>query len=1636
MSELEAEEVDKDAFLEALSDKDEPGNEGDFDLGDASPDPDETAPEDCADDGLEHDETIERPSFEKIMDKPEDPYQDEQACIDEVMLKQLISGDAIVGNVECSSRGQAVRAPGGILATFRPSEIVQGSLMDQRSMKNMENLRRDYQINLQLAENARNGLEDEEVELRNLKRQAETGKLQDLGRLGYQEREVTKAWDRLTACEMARDLAELAVHKASVYGGIAEHACKMEQHDHYDLAGERHLKEVRRAQRNIDKENAQRAAVDSEREAHRQEILRNEKEARKHHAQGIKHLKKTQAELAKQQIEMDELREIRFNHNANRFLTLRASVQDSARKIQSQNETRNKQVNKVRKEREERRQQMKNDGQNPYEVWRREEIEADKEKQRRRIEQLGERRSEKLLENMMTEDSAYRRNKQIEKKKRKQADEFQKEVGNYAKQQKIAAYIRKVTIGNVDVLDPTGTALRIDPSKVTVQKTHAFGLGRASANEIEKVQSDTLRMSMFLVKRRSTMRPQSGSSDDDAGNRDDGAIGQGDNDADISQESKLWTPKLSKLEEQYLTEARERQKQNITSVQRCWGKEFKGDAFLARPSIISFDDFVVGQKYRQVIEVTNVSLTFNQFKLLPLDSRYQEFFEIEFQPPGRMSAGVTRYITLWFLPKVPEDITTTFPILAKTGRIDFPLRCTTKKTVLTITPQDADENPLINFGHVLSGETNTCVLKINNSGALPAEFELQALEPENDIVPMMIVKPQNGEFKPRGSTTISFTFAPTALGDYSTQFRLTVGNGALGDAGYKGEWVVHILGSCVDVPIYVENQLYDLKTCIYDHIFRQNVVIHNRRSVPMKIEVEKPRQIDGQLQINPALAYIQGYKAQAIQIKFSPKEDFLDKNPQYRDPERKDQQGAFQIPIVIVGAEQALPVRTVLVGTLSSNNLEFIPSAFNFGRCFVGSTVACRLAVVNHSLLPQRYIFPRLPSFLSVVRVPTDVVDEEENDSSGIMSVVLEGGDDGAMGMLLPGERRDLCVAYTPDTATELNLQMELKAIAGNLCAREFGIECRGQGVPPLITTSHNKIQLASIPSGAVSKESVVIQNSSKTACTVNLVLPPREIAALKASPVCVTLEPGDCQRVQIEFCPNDQYVNLMRRPDEEETPPAEGEVPAGDQEEGKNEPEETLDQLRHRMKSEIRKHGGRRWENETSRTIHASWKIAAFMRIPCKTGLKKEKTKEQEKDQIIYLGVDTCVLPPILTASPTVLNFGEVTAQQRRILPLTFQAEGDVDPQRMILEALPESSCFTVLSAPRTVGSKPFQLMVEFNPQLVQVYQTVLQVRTQSTQFQVPLRGRGVRPVLKIEPEDGILKLGAVTYGKEGKDHTKEDLVVKNDSPFELCYSLEAVAPADPNHTGPPPFVLTPSTGVVEANSSKTVTVTFRPHRPLAVFQEKILVNVPNQKEPTFVHLYGHCFKYQNYALSGVDFLPFTRRQAERPPAFVDSISFGVGSGANCETGDFEFPQAQKTDFLLQFEEGQRTQHLLVGSCVPPGYPAASQNTPAPAFDFQIVQSEYSKYFTVEAPEGSKPDKGAKGPLQPGKLPIKAVFRYTPEETTSLKIGDVNLDLLGGIGQWITCQVKGILTGGYAPPGAPATQELNIELRAYLQQI
>eukprot|EP01051_Picozoa_sp_SAG22_P011150 SAG22_NODE_1051_length_5815_cov_32.434570_3_plen_71_part_00 len=70
--------------------------------------------------------------------------------------------------------------------------------------------------------------------------------------------------------------------------------------------------------------------------------------------------------------------------------------------------------------------------------------------------------------------------------------------------------------------------------------------------------------------------------------------------------------------------------------------------------------------------MTNVSYTFNTFKLCSLTDDIRDFFDIKYKLPGYISAGLTCDLHITFEPKVPVDINTHLIVLAETGEIHVP----------------------------------------------------------------------------------------------------------------------------------------------------------------------------------------------------------------------------------------------------------------------------------------------------------------------------------------------------------------------------------------------------------------------------------------------------------------------------------------------------------------------------------------------------------------------------------------------------------------------------------------------------------------------------------------------------------------------------------------------------------------------------------------------------------------------------------------------------------------------------------------------------------------------------------------------------------------------------------------------------
>eukprot|EP00928_Gymnodinium_smaydae_P071667 TRINITY_DN5519_c0_g1_i4.p1 TRINITY_DN5519_c0_g1~~TRINITY_DN5519_c0_g1_i4.p1 ORF type:complete len:825 (+),score=208.90 TRINITY_DN5519_c0_g1_i4:58-2475(+) len=445
-----------------------------------------------------------------------------------------------------------------------------------------EHLTLDHASKLAAVQDAKSCLAQEETRLHELKRQVAAGVPVDPKRLGFQEHEVSQAWAVLTEAEKRLDAAELQQER--VAQATSNNAARARQDAGLRAVAARQLQvdEVHRSTRIVESDLDARAEAQERRRLESEEQQRRAGEAKFHRTLGKRRLKEAQDTRNVAKIEGELIRDDKFSHDAQRVLNLKSSIEKINNNMQASNESRKKKQQKKDAENERRKNDLLEQGLNPYEVFRREDIEADKQRQVRETEERNALRSEKLLEQLMEDDKRYKRKIKQEKQKRMHDEEFQRQMGNYARERRVVAYIKEMTIGNVEVLDPTGAALRIDPSKVTVQRTHAFGLGKVSIDEIKKVGRDVKTGHAVLERHRQRLARISGQESDedepaaaaDAGAKlSEAAALMQDEDEEALPEGKLWVPKLTELEKQYLAAARERQKQNMTSVQRCWGKE-------------------------------------------------------------------------------------------------------------------------------------------------------------------------------------------------------------------------------------------------------------------------------------------------------------------------------------------------------------------------------------------------------------------------------------------------------------------------------------------------------------------------------------------------------------------------------------------------------------------------------------------------------------------------------------------------------------------------------------------------------------------------------------------------------------------------------------------------------------------------------------------------------------------------------------------------------------------------------------------------------------------------------------------------------------------------------------------------------
>ncbi|NXS26485.1 CFA74 protein, partial [Pomatostomus ruficeps] len=154
----------------------------------------------------------------------------------------------------------------------------------------------------------------------------------------------------------------------------------------------------------------------------------------------------------------------------------------------------------------------------------------------------------------------------------------------------------------------------------------------------------------------------------------------------------------------------------ILHRQTAPGREQKGGAFHSKPSCIHFKDFEVGQIYKKKIILTNASYSVNYCRLVGISEWLKDFISVQFDPPGKMSSGMSCEFLVTFKPMINEGLEGEVMFMAQTGSFSVPLKCTVKTCILAL------DKELIDFGSLVVGETISRPISLTNSGALGTRF--------------------------------------------------------------------------------------------------------------------------------------------------------------------------------------------------------------------------------------------------------------------------------------------------------------------------------------------------------------------------------------------------------------------------------------------------------------------------------------------------------------------------------------------------------------------------------------------------------------------------------------------------------------------------------------------------------------------------------------------------------------------------------------------------------------------------------------------------------------------------------------------------------------------------------------------------
>lgn len=1112
-----------------------------------------------------------------------------------------------------------------------------------------------------------------------------------------------------------------------------------------------------------------------------------------------------------------------------------------------------------------------------------------------------------------------------------------------------------------------------------------------------------------------------------------------------SDEPKPLGPRpLSKLEQQYMAQARERQKTVMVKPQTVCGVTFKGRAFAPSPEAIEFVDFAPGERYSARLRLTNTSRSFNTFKVLPFPPELADVLSVTYEHPGRLSAGTGCALTVHFNPVKAVDVEAELRLLCETGPEAVPIRCSRRRAAVSVGTR------LLDFENVRLGEAKTLHLELKNGGWVGVRAQLrpglevsqapdgddgddgeggqasasagygelppallQVLEaeaPEMVVAERAVFSWAQEEVELGGYSThrLAITFRPLRAVSSSLPLLLTFG-------GVEGapDATVALTGSGQLVPVFVSREVVDMKAMLIGSVYRDRIVVGNRGSSALKISVSLPKPLQACAECVPAVAFVQAGSSCGIMLRVTPSAQLLAACGDAADVES----GVVQLPVAVRAVGQTLPALFLLRMQLTRAEVEISPRHLDFGACVLGGSVGRTVRLRNCSLLKVDFGFVGLPAEIEV-----------------------EPGD--GLGSLLPFETVELVVRYSPRSATRISQPSITLSTTLN---RSWELRVSGQGREAALQLSASTVRFGATPFGGSSSAPLEVRSLLRYATHFELRAPSG--LPFRASPTVLWLEPGQAARVLLLFEPKDAEQPAQAAADAAAaagTPAVTG-ASAGAGAPGGRRPQAEQPQgpsaaalavaAAALVAGSALALAAQAVEYSTLLRCYVQQQAAAAAAAegkPRADGAEAEATHDAELTQFVRL--EGCALPAVVVFESGAgggvekeLSFGTVAVGQavsQHVRLLNLSAES----VPLAISELDPAGPFRQSNAVRTLEPHgQLELTFQFAPRQEASFFRQLTIECPRGALRLALLGRGSTSRLQLRlPEKqplpvtaGTLHLGATLVG----DRAKATFSLSNESDFELPFELALLAQGHQALSGLSVIELSPRTASVKPRSELQIVATFAPDCAGCFYFALFELRVPNEKDRQTLCVRGHAYASAAWLLPPSLLAAELADSAPGPSSVPrQQLLLPVATGAP----PLARPQAAASVIELQLQPDAQyrgSADLRVGHAAL-SRSAAGGGSEAKATAVEFVVGALS----ADAVALGFSCETAKGSVEAGASSV-VTFRFSPS-CASLQRSNLGIISAFGMAQWTETRVQLSLKGGTPPPEQP---EVTIVLRGFV---